>query len=531
MKIRRRKLVTGGAGIAAAATYLPITSELASAQQARTLVVAAGGTPEGLDGDALKGNTQPCVVQCYEGLTRYGRTERNGRPYLDPTKIEGHLAESWTVSPDGKRYVFKLRQGVRSFRGNELTSEDVVWGWNKSFAQKRTGNFIATVANVVQNGVKAVSRYEVEFELEAPSAIFLNALTLYTPGIYDSTETKKHATADDPWALKWIDQNTAAFGAYHMTELRPGEQAVFTANPNYFRGKPHFDRVVYRAVPSAGSRLTLLKSRQVQWIDRPSTQQITDLRADRNVKVQDTFGRSMSSIRMNVGIKPFDDLRVRQALNHAVNRTAIKDSIYFGLAEEARSIVPPALGGYNPGHFRYAYDPAKAKALLAEAGYANGFEVELLYGSEYWWEEPLCVQVADQLKAVGVTAKPTRITLADLRARGAINRMDMPFFAFEDGPIVLDPVYCLYLLAHSKGVSNRARYASPELDRLVDEGRQTLDRDKRYALMDQAQKQWMDDAPWLLTVYPTIFEAMAPNIVGWTPHPDDHERWADLKVG
>jgi ABC-type transport system substrate-binding protein len=387
------------------------------------------------------------------------------------------------------------------------------------------------VANVVQNGVKAVSRYEVEFTLEAPSAIFLNALTLYTPGIYDTTETKKHATADDPWALKWIDQNTAAFGAYHMTELRPGEQAVFTANPNYFRGKPHFDRVVYRAVPSAGSRLTLLKSRQVQWIDRPSTQQITDLRADRNVKVQDTFGRSMSSIRMNVGIKPFDDLRVRQALNHAVNRTAIKDSIYFGLAEEARSIVPPALGGYNPGHFRYPYDPAKAKALLAEAGYANGFEVELLYGSEYWWEEPLCVQVADQLKAVGVTAKPTRITLADLRARGAINRMDMPFFAFEDGPIVLDPVYCLYLLAHSKGVSNRARYASPELDRLVDEGRQTLDRDKRYALMDQAQKQWMDDAPWLLTVYPTIFEAMAPNIVGWTPHPDDHERWVDLKVG
>jgi ABC-type transport system substrate-binding protein len=109
--------------------------------------------------------------------------------------------------------------------------------------------------------------------------------------------------------------------------------------------------------------------------------------------------------------------------------------------------------------------------------------------------------------------------------------MDMPFFAFEDGPIVLDPVYCLYLLAHSKGVSNRARYANPALDALVDQGRQTLDREKRYELMRQAQKVWMDDAPWLLTVYPTIFEAMAPNIVGWTPHPDDHERWVDLKVG
>jgi ABC-type transport system substrate-binding protein len=531
MKMRRRKFVAGTAGAAAAASYLSITSERAQAQGTRTMIVAAQGTPEGLDGDALKGNTQACVVQCYEGLTRYGRTERDGRPYLDPTRIEGHLAESWTVDPDGKRYVFKLRQGVRSFRGNELTAEDVEWSWNKSFAQGRTGNFIAVVSNVVKNGVKALSRYEVEFRLEAPSAIFLNALTLYVPGIYDTAEVKKHVTADDPWALRWIDQNTACFGAYHMTELRPGEQAVFTANPNYFREKPHYDRVVFRAVPSAGSRLTLLKSRQVQWIERPSTQQVVDLQRDRNVKVQDTFGRAMSSIRMNVGLKPFDDLRVRQALNHAINRQTIIQSIYFGLAQEAHSIVPPALGGYDPSHFKYPYDLAKAKALLAEAGYPNGFEVELLYGSEYWWDEPLCVQVADQLKAVGVTAKPTKITLADLRARGAINRMDMPFFAFEDGPIVLDPVYCMFLLTHSKGVSNRARYASPENDRLIDLGRQTLDREKRYDLMRQAQKQWMDDAPWLMTVYPTIFEAMAPNIVGWTPHPDDHERWVDLKVG
>jgi ABC-type transport system substrate-binding protein len=528
--MRRRKLIAGSAGMAAAATYLPITSELAQAQGQRTLVIAASGTPDGLDGDALVAHTQPCVVQCYEGLTRYGRTERNGRPYLDATRIEGHLAESWTVSPDGKRYVFKLRQGVRSFRGNELTAEDVVWGWNKSFAQKRTGNFIATVANVVQNGVKAVSRYEVEFELEAPSAIFLNALTLYTPGIYDSTETKKHATAEDPWALKWINQNTACFGAYHLTELRSGEQAVFTANPNYFRGKPHFDRVVYRSVPSEGSRATLLKARQVQWVERPSLQFVADFKADRAIKMEDTFGRSMASVRMNIGMKPFDDVRVRRALNHAVNRDFLRNAVFHGFSEDAKSIVPPIVAAYDPSFFAYPYDPARAKALLAEAGYPNGFEVELTYATEYAWEERICIQVADQLKAVGVTAKPTKIPATELRARGAINRMDMAFFAYEDGPIVLDPVYTLFLLAHSRGVSNRARYANPAMDALIDEARRTLDQDKRFDLMRRAQKQWMDDAPWLMTVYPTIFEAMAPNIVGWTPHPDDHERWVDLKV-
>ena len=106
----------------------------------------------------------------------------------------------------------------------------------------------------------------------------------------------------------------------------------------------------------------------------------------------------------------------------------------------------------------------------------------------------------------------------------------MPFFEFEDGPIVLDPVYTLYLLAHSEGVSNRMKYSNPELDALIDEARQTLDRDKRLALMEKAQEIWMDDAPWLTVAYPRVFEAMAPNIVGWVPHPDDHERWSDLRV-
>ena len=180
---------------AAFAAFLGLAAAPAPAQaQVRTLVVAASGTPEGFDGDALRPHTQETVVQVYDPLVVYARTkDAQGKEVLDSSRVVPNLAESWTVDADGKRYVFRLRQGVRSFRGNELTAADVEWSWAKSFAQKRTGNFIATVANVVQNGVKAVSRYEVEFELEAPSAIFLNALTLYTPGIYDSTETKKQS--------------------------------------------------------------------------------------------------------------------------------------------------------------------------------------------------------------------------------------------------------------------------------------------------------------------------------------------------
>jgi ABC-type transport system substrate-binding protein len=525
MTIRRRHLIAG----AAAATYLPLSGHLAAAQQVRTLVVAMPGTPEGFDGDALRPGTQETVTQIYEGLTRYARIERNGRPYLDRDKIEGALAEKWENSADGKRWVLTLRAGVKSPFGNELSAADVEWGWNKAFAQKRTGAFIAGVANVT--AVKALSQREVEFTLSAPSSMFLACLTLYVPGIYDSTEAKKHATAEDPWALKWMETNSAGYGPYHVESVRPGEQAVFVANPNYFRGQPYYQRVIYRAVPSGASRVSLLRAGQVQWIDRPTVQQVIELQKDNRVKVQGNEGRAMASVRMNPTIKPFDDVRVRRAFNYALDRDKLKQSILLGTGDAAMSVVPPIVASYDPSFFTYNYDPAKARALLAEAGHGSGLTVELSFSDIFSWEEQMAVQVSDQLRAIGVTCKPQRITGSDMRARTAPGRQDLPFFTFEDGPIVLDPIYTLALMAHSKGVSNRAKYANPEVDALIDGARTTLDMAARDKAARQAQKLWLDDAPWMMTVYPQVFEAMAPNVTGWVPHPDEHERWADLKAG
>jgi ABC-type transport system substrate-binding protein len=528
--MKRRDMLLAGAGALALPGYLALTSEGALAQgQGRTLLLAAPGTPEGFDGDALRPGTQETVVQVYEGLTRYGRVQRGDRTYLNPSVIEGHLAESWQVSQDGLRVVFTLRQGVKSPHGNELSAADVEWSWTKSITQRRTGAFIANVCNVT--GVKAISPREVEFTLAAPSSILLSALTLYVPPIFDSTEVKKHATAEDPWGLRWMEANTAGFGAYHLQSIRAGEQAVFVANPNYFREKPHFDRVIYRAVPSGASRTTLLRSGQVQWIDRPTVQQVLDMQRDRRVKVQDQAGRAMASVRMNCAMRPFDDVRVRRAMNYAVNKEALKQGVALGTGEIARSIIPPIVRDYDPSFFAYDHDPARARALLAEAGYPNGFEVDLTFSNIWWWEEPMAVQVADQLRAVGINAKPQRITGSDLRARGAPNRQDMALFTFEDGPIVLDPVYAIYLMARSDGVSNRARYANPAFDALVDRARTSIDPAVQSASVREAQRIWMEDAPWILTLYPQTFEAMAPNITGWVPHPDEHERWVDLKVG
>jgi peptide/nickel transport system substrate-binding protein len=130
---------------------------------------------------------------------------------------------------------------------------------------------------------------------------------------------------------------------------------------------------------------------------------------------------------------------------------------------------------------------------------------------------------------VGVTATPKRITASDMRARFAPNARDMPFFAWEDGPLVLDAGYAAFLLLHSQGAANRNGFNDPEVDALVSRIRQELDTGARNALLRELQQKVMAQTPWILTFYPTLFEAMAPNIAGWVSHPDDHERWADLR--
>lgn len=498
------------------------------AASAATLVVAATKTPGGFDGDALKPNTQNIVVQVYEGLTKYGykKDEKTGRMEIDPDNVLPHLAAKWSVSPDGKAYTIELRKGVKSPFGNELTSADVVWGWEKSLAQKRTGAFIAKAAGVTK--VEPVDRYNVRFTLEAPSGIFLPALTLYTPSLYDSTEVKKYATTEDPWALKWIDQNTAGFGAYHLQSLKSGEEAVFVANPNYFGGKPYYDRVVYKEVPNAGTRFTLIRTGQVQWTEGLTLKQISELKKDRRVKVESDEGSGHASVRMNPTIKPFDNPLLRQAISYATDYKALNVAVFEGLGTQAKSIVPPIIPGADTSAWKFDTDLDKARQLLKQAGYADGVDITLEYAAVFWFEEALAIQMKDQLAKVGIRVNLQKITDASMRSRTAPNKRDLPFFTFLDNPIVLDPVYALFLNAHSQGASNRNNYANPEFDKLVDAARIEQDPKKRLELVRQAQQMHTSEATWVMTMYPGAHEAMAPCMTGYVWQPDYHERWREL---
>lgn len=525
----------GGVVAAGAAVALALTGCSApepeqadgGSEDGDTLVVAAVNVPGGFDGDVLTPGTQNTVTQLYEPLVDYGvKDAEGGAREVDPEKIEPRLAESWEIADDGLSVLFTLRQGVLSNWGNELTAEDVKWSWDKSFDQERTGNFIAEVSNVT--GVEVVDTYQVRLTLSAPSPILLRALTLYTPSIYDSTEMKKHATPDDPWALEWIKTHSAGFGPYYVSEVKAGSEAVFKANENYYRDAPHFTTVIYQSVPEAATRVQLLEAGEVDWVEELTFKQLSDLQGSEGVKVQSVAGNFQARALMNQKYPPFDDPLVRQAMNYATPHEQILDNVFEGLATQARGPLPATIPCSNPDLWEYETDVEKAKELLAEAGHPNGLDVTMEYSGLNWWEEPLAVQIKDGVAEAGINVDLQRIPDADMQARAAITERDLPFFTYYEQSIVLDPGYSMLLTSTPQGAGNRNGYENPEVTKLVEEANTLLDEDRRCELIQQAQEIHLADATWIYSAEIGAHEAMAEDINGWVWHPDNHERWYDL---
>ncbi len=494
--------------------------------QADTLVIAAVTTPKGFDPDVWVPGMIESVVNVYEGLTRYGRKrDANGRIVIDSSVVEGHFAESWDVSDDGKVYTFKLREGVMSPFGNEMTAADVEWGWAKSKPQGRTGAFLIRVSRV--ETVVAVSKYEVRFTLNSPNGIFLKVLAIYSPTVYDSVEVKKHATEEDPWALKWLTTHTAGFGAYHLDSLRPGEGAVFVANPNYYFEAPYYKRVLFREVPSPASRAALIKAGQVQWAQNIPMQQMAELIADPNVKVEREPGTVSVKLLMHAKIEPFNDVRVRKAIQLAVDFEAMNEAVFLGLGELAYSPIAPAFEGhikvYEP-----VFKPEEARQLLAEAGYPDGIDITFEYADNVWWEEAVAIQLKDSAAKAGIRITLKRIPSTEMNARRGPKQRTVAFLPLATNSFVLDPAYALSLFAHATGTQNIGDYELTEFDQLIDDMIVERDHDKWLQMVADAQRQYHDQARQIDVLYPGDYEVMAPCIVGWQWRPVNYPHWVDL---
>jgi peptide/nickel transport system substrate-binding protein len=382
----RRGFLVGSLGAVAAAALASCADKSgagAPGADGRTaLIVAVAALAPTLDG-VVGGNG--ITMESFEmnanlqaGLVRnpYIDSGTPGIVVQDFNSYVGYVAESYDVSPDGLVYTFHLRPGLKSPLGNEITADDVVYSFERKW---RTPTY-AKAAWGAFAGPDAVTKVDDRtVAIRIPNAgfgqTFLGLLSNMQGHIYDSTALKSHATPDDPYALKWAAANGGwGLGPYHVTGQTPAQEMVLTANPHYAYGEPALQQVTLRVVADAGTRATLVASGDADMAEGVLSNDQAKLSGNPNVVVPQVSNPiEYADLTLVTNKAPFDDVRVRQAFAYAIPYDEIIGQVYSGRAVPMLGNINPATTNYSTANLpKLSFDPAKSKALLAEAGYPQG---------------------------------------------------------------------------------------------------------------------------------------------------------------
>ena len=494
----------------------------------KTLLIAAAATPLSLDVEnSLSLGTIDTVGAFYDYLIEFEMIPDPNAPGVmredltaDPSKpggynLKGKLAESWEFAPDGKSARFVLRKGVKSNWGNELTAHDVKYTFDRKFEVKGAGAFMTSVMGLPnKDAVVVEDDYTVSFKLDKPNPILMIVSGHLANPIFDSKKCQEMATADDPWARKFLDTNVAGFGPYDLKEIARGQQLVAVARKDYYGGKPFFETVVYREVPASATRLHLLQGGAVDMALALAPTEMKSLAGAKDATVTSIKASQMLWIELNTKFAPLDDPKVRTALNLAMPKQEVLDSILQGYGSKQTTFMPPFYPGATNAYYAYDYDIAKAKALLAEAGHPDGFKTVLAYNAGDPIEEPIAIMYQTSLKKIGVEIELKKLPAGTFF--DSLTKRTEPMIFNLDAPWTPDPGFSLNLYFYSGSFVNFSNFANADVDELIDKSLSTLDQGERLRAVDEAQRLLFDQAPWTLIANPGFHLAHGTDIGGLT---------------
>ena len=485
----------------------------AVAQPAGTLVVGLVAEPVNLDPAQVTDlNSNRVGRRIAETLVTFPE---------ESTQIVPGLAESWVVSKDGLRYTFKLRKGVSFHDGTPLDAEAVKFSIDRQINPEHPFNKLGKYpfANFFFGNIKAVEVIDpqtVEFVLKEPRASFLAVLTAGAASIVSPTAVRKYG---QDYALTPVGT-----GPFKYASWDRGQRVVLEKNPSYWRFPLKLDRVIYRPIVEDQARLTELLTGALDLIVGTPPDYVGQLEANPKVTLLKQVGAHVWYLGINNQKKPYDDKRVRQALNYAVNKDAIVRDVLKGTGSLSVGPVLPKTWGADGGLKPYPYDPERAKKLLAEAGYPGGFTTTLWVpesGSGMQSPVAMSTVIQSNLKAVGVNVSLQTMEwgayLAKLRSK------EQELFALSWMAGNEDPDMVMYPLLHSSQWTpngpNRALYKNEKFDEILHQARLTTDEKKRADLYRQAQRILVDDAPWIFIDHEIQTAAHAKRVQGFKLHP------------
>lgn len=496
-----------------------------------TLLVAGPRTPESLDQEYPPTEAgHEARRNIFERLLVYAmKTDpESGAQVEDFSKIEGGLAESYELAPDNKSITFHLRKGVKSAAGNPFTADDVMWTFERGWNMKATFHWYMTQILKIESfdAFQKIDDFTVKVSIPSPSLLLARLWINNDLGIIDQVEAKKHVTPQDKWASRWISTNSASFAPYSVAKYSPGQEVVYEANPNYYRGPAKIKKVIFREMPTSSNRLAALQAGSIDVAEWLVPREIALAEKSPAVKIWKVFGNYTHRLEMNNTLPPFDKIEVRQAMNYLVPRDAILKSVYLNTARVTKSPVSEIYPAYTDEYFKYTDDVAKAKELLAKAGMADGFKTQLGYRTGEPIEEEIAVILKTSFARAGVNVELVKLPASALVERYTKNAM--PMFFIRDMAIVPDAAYVSNLFLNSASLVNFSRYKNEEADKLINDALRSTDEAARETGMKRVQQLATEEAAWVFLFNPGYQLATKPNIKGYSWYTPNSNSWYDF---
>ena len=504
----------------------------------KVLIFASAGDVDKLDpADVTDGESVERMDNIFEGLVEY----KSGG-----TEIQPCLATSWVTSSDGKNITFTLRQGVKFHDGTDFNADAVVFSFERQYNTSHPyfqygewiywGLFYSDISSV-----EKIDNYTVNIRLDKVNAEMMTNLAMFTVAIVSPTNAEiwkedafKHPVGTGPFKfVEWVKDD-------HIT---------LEANKDYWRGAPKLDKLIFRVIEDPSARLLALQATEIQGMEFPDPASFNSIKADSNLQLLTAAGMNVGYLAINCGygyndnnsngvhdtdepwvetpgyFEPFTNKSVRQAINYAINKTSIIENLYKGTAIVAKNGMPPFMLGYNDDIVDYPYNPDKARELLTEAGYPNGFNTTLwvMPVSRPYMFDPVKIGEAIQsyLEDVNIHIQFYQVEWATYLEKTEAGEHPMCLLGWtgDNG----DPNNFMQLYGANGcnigGALNVAFYNSTDVQDLLDAALQTYDTNERADLYEEAQEIIHEDAPYVYLAHANQNLVFTKNVQGFVLNP------------
>ena len=476
-------------------------------QQGGTLTVGFPSDSKTLDPTlSVEATERQALYLIYNTLVQYGTD----------FSIKPELAESWTIENGGKRVVFKLRTGVKFQDGSDFDAAAVKWNIDHRL-DKAVGSPQRAQLEPIIDDVEVVDPLTVAFDLKKPYAGLLSLLG-ERPGFMISPAAASKYGSD-------LGNHPIGTGPFIFKEWVRGSHITFERNPGYWdKGKPYLDKIVFNDVSGSVVGVQRLLTGELDYVGELSPQDVRPIQDKADIKLYPISVGRWYSLQWHWNEPPFNNAKLRQAIATAIDRKRLNDILELGKGTVADGPTPPGLWWYDPTIKSDAYDPAKAKQLLAEAGYPNGFEFVLSTPQVPIFEQ-MNQLLQEQFAAVGI-----KVTLDPVAQNEWYSRLVKRATNFSPTRWTqrADPDGLLSILFASDGYANTVGYKNEKFDALLQQAAETFDTEQRKKLYSEAQSLIAKDLPMLSLFFSVEYAAIRANVHGFEWIPDEMPRFRYL---